>query len=155
MNDPISPDPEHISGKWVSLDPGRLIEPGHNAGDLLDAPNWELLDEADGYVRVRALLPQRLTNPRGQLFGGFTPTYVDLISLLAVRAGPKRTDPEHAREWLSTINMRLDYLAPIEGPSFEISARLVYRAARIAVVDAQFHHADTLAVLAHTTLRVQ
>ncbi len=145
----------HQPGRWVSRDPDRLIEPGHNAGDFLDAPNWRLLEESTGFIKVEATMPERLKNPRGQLFGGFTPTYVDLISLLTVRAGPQRTNPETDREWLSTINMRVDYLAPLVGPSFVISSQLVHRTARIAVVDAQFFAGDTLAVLAHTTLRVQ
>ncbi len=144
----------HISGAWVSRVPERIIEPGHNAGDLLGAPDWRIIEEGPGRICLEVDLPAHLTNPRGQLFGGFTPTYVDLVSLLAVRAGPRRTEPGAEREWLSTINMRIDYLAPIVGPTFVIEADVVHLTARLAMVDTRFVQGDELAVLSHTTLRV-
>src|SRR5205085_234007 len=76
---------------WASPPPGRLVGRGHPAGDFLEAWAWDVLDEAPGFIRVEAALPEQVKNPRGQLFGGFTPTYVDPPSLFTVHAGECRT----------------------------------------------------------------
>src|ERR671937_703435 len=76
---------------WASPPPGRLVGRGHPAGDFLEAWAWEVLDEAPGYLRLEATLPDHVKNPRGQLFGGFTPTYVDMVALFTVRGGGGRT----------------------------------------------------------------
>ena len=60
------------------------------AGDFLEAYDWTVLEERVGFLRLDAGLPDHVKNPRGQLFGGFTPTYVDLVALNTVRAGPDR-----------------------------------------------------------------
>src|SRR5881394_4334733 len=89
---------------WASPPPGRLVGRGHPAGDFLEAWAWDVLEEDDGYVRVSAHLPDHVRNPRGQLFGGFTPTYVDLIALFTVRSRAQRT--VQARPgWLATTSM--------------------------------------------------
>ena len=86
-------------------------------------------------------------------FGGFTPTYVDLVALFTVRAGAGRL--EHRwRSWLATMNMRIDYFEPIVGPQFVIESRLVKTRGRTNFVETRFFDpADTLAVFALTTLR--
>src|SRR5687767_6380196 len=99
--------PEHVVRAWASPPPGRLIGRGHPAGDFLEAHDWDVLEEGPGYLRIEASLPQHVRNPRGQLFGGFTPTYVDLVALFTVRAGVDRTSGP--RSWLATTNMRIDY----------------------------------------------
>ena len=58
---------------------------GHPAGDFLEAYLWRVVERGPGWLKVDAHLPDHARNPRGQLFGGFTPTYVDLISLFAAR----------------------------------------------------------------------
>ncbi len=74
-----------VTRPWATPEPGRLVGHGHPAGDFLEAWAWDLLEEGDGVLRVSAHLPDHVRNPRGQLFGGFTPTYVDLIALFTVR----------------------------------------------------------------------
>ncbi|GIW44895.1 MAG: hypothetical protein KatS3mg077_2177 [Candidatus Binatia bacterium] len=107
--------------------------------------------EAPGLLRVRAHLPEHVKNPRGQLFGGFTPTYVDLIALLTVRAGQPR---EGWRTWLATTSMRLDYFEPIVGPHFVIESQLVKARGRTRAVETRFFDPEhTLAVFAFTLIR--
>jgi acyl-coenzyme A thioesterase PaaI-like protein len=138
---------------WTRRDPGRLIGKGHPAGDFLEAWAWQLLEEREGFLRVRAQLPEHVKNPRGQLFGGFTPTYVDMVALFTVRAGEARTELRF-RSWLATLRMQLDYFEPVVGPEFEMESRLVKRRGRTHFVETRFlETGDTLAVLAMTTLR--
>ena len=112
-----------------------------------------MLEESEGGLRIGAHLPAHVRNPRGQLFGGFTPTYVDLVALFTVRAGTPRQAGEF-RTWLATTNMRVDYFEPIVGPHFIIDSRLVKRRGRTNFVETRFFDpADTLAVFALTTLR--
>ncbi|MCX8071739.1 MAG: PaaI family thioesterase [Candidatus Binatia bacterium] len=136
---------------WLQREPGRLIGRGHPAGDFLEAYRWELLEEAPGLLRVRAHLPAHVKNPRGQLFGGFTPTYVDLIALLTVRAGQPR---DGWKTWLATTSMRLDYFEPIVGPQFLVESKLVKARGRTRAVETRFYDPeDTLAVFAFTLIR--
>ncbi|HVS66149.1 MAG TPA: PaaI family thioesterase [Thermoanaerobaculia bacterium] len=125
----------HREHPWRFPPPGRLIGRGHPAGDFLEAHDWNLEHEGDGELVVLAHLPDRARNPRGQLFGGFTPTYVDLMALLTVRAGQERTA---APRWLATTNLRVDYLAPVLGPTFRIRSRLVHRGRRSYLVEIRF-----------------
>jgi acyl-coenzyme A thioesterase PaaI-like protein len=126
------------------------IPPGHAAGDLLRAPEWEVLEEGPGYLRLDVHLPDHVRNPRGQLFGGFTGTYVDLVALTTVYAGG--IGP---RVWMATTNMRIDYLAPVEGPRFLIESRLTASRGRNRFVDVRFmgHGDDEPTVLATATMR--
>jgi acyl-coenzyme A thioesterase PaaI-like protein len=136
---------------WLQREPGQLIGRGHPAGDFLEAYRWRLLDEQPGLLRVRAHLPDHVKNPRGQLFGGFTPTYVDLVALLTVRAGQPR---EGWKTWLATTSMRLDYFEPIVGPEFVIESKLVKARGRTRAVETRFYDPeDTLAVFAFTLIR--
>lgn len=139
------------SRPWFPPPPGRVVGRGHPAGDILRAHDWALLEQREGYLRVRADLPEAVRNPRGQLFGGFTPAYVDLISLLAARAGGETPDPR--REWMATTSMRVDYFEPIVGPTFEIEAEVEKRRGRSIFVVTRFLQGDALAAYAVTTLR--
>ena len=49
--------------------------------------NLERLERREGVLRVLAHLPPQVKNPRGQLFGGFTPTYVDFMAIHTFWAG--------------------------------------------------------------------
>ena len=140
------------SRPWVRPEPGRLVGRGHPAGDFLEAWAWDVLAEADGYLRVSAHLPDRVRNPRGQLFGGFTPTYVDLIALFTVRSRAQRTDRARHR-WLATTSMRVDYFEPIVGPSFIIDSRREKQRGRAHHLLTRFLQDGELAVIAATTLR--
>ena len=128
-----------------------MIGRGHPAGDFLEAHEWNIEHEDLGVLRVIAHLPDHVKNPRGQLFGGFTPTYVDLISLFAARAGRR----EEEFFWLSTTNMRVDYFEPILGPRFVIEGREEKRRGRTHFVAVRFfvgENFDELAVYALTTM---
>jgi acyl-coenzyme A thioesterase PaaI-like protein len=139
---------------WRTAEPGRLVGRGHPAGDFLEAYDWEVLHEEVGYLRVSAHVPEHVKNPRGQLFGGFTPTYVDLIALFTCRAGPERQAPrDPMRQWMATTSMRLDYFEPIVGPTFVLESRLEKKRGRTHFVVTRFLQDDDLAVLAATTLR--
>lgn len=136
---------------WHVREPGRPIGRGHPAGDFLEAYEWRVLDEKPGYLRVQAGLPENVRNPRGQLFGGFTPTYVDMVALMTVHAGGDR--PVGAGRWLATTNMRVDYFEPITGPTFVIDSELQKRRGRTCFVTTRFFQDGELAAHAVTTMR--
>jgi acyl-coenzyme A thioesterase PaaI-like protein len=146
-----SPDPTVALRAWTTREPGRLIGRGHPAGDFLEAYDWMLLVEEPGHLRVQCNLPQHVRNPRGQLFGGFTPTYVDMIALMTVHAGEDRA--ARPRTWLATINMRVDYFEPITGPTFIVDSTLENRRGRTGFVITRFFQDDQLAAHALTTMR--
>ena len=137
---------------WLAPPPGRLMGRGHPAGDFLEAWSWEMLEEEPGFLRLDVPLPNQVKNPRGQLFGGFTPTYVDLVALFTVRAGRDRSAPWPGT-WLATTSMRIDYFEPITGPRFVIDSRLEKQRGRTHFVATRFLQDDELAVFAFTTLR--
>jgi acyl-coenzyme A thioesterase PaaI-like protein len=138
---------------WASREPGQLLGKGHPAGDFLQAHEWKVLEERQGFLKIRAHLPHHVRNPRGQLFGGFTPTYVDLLALFTVRAGEPRVE-ERFRTWLATTNMRVDFFEPIVGPEFLMESRLIKRRGRTNFVETRFFDPeDTLAAFALTTMR--
>ena len=99
-----------------------FLKPGHNAGDLVEAHKWKILREEHGLVEVDVHLPIHLLNPRGQLFGGFHGTYVDMMSIYAARS---LTTNERTFKWSTTINMRIDYFAPIEGERFLLKSEVI------------------------------
>jgi acyl-coenzyme A thioesterase PaaI-like protein len=153
MSEPDGPTDPPFVRAWTLREPGQLIGRGHPAGDFLEAWRWRVLEEREGRLRVRAHLPEHVKNPRGQLFGGFTPTYVDLVALFTVRAGEGPRELRF-RSWLATTSMRLDYFEPVVGPEFDMESRLVKRRGRTRFVETRFLDlAGELAVLAATTLR--
>src|SRR3954449_3040447 len=144
-------DPKAAFHAWRTRAPGRVIGRGHPAGDFLEAYDWRLLEEHPGYLRIEAGLPAQVRNPRGQLFGGFTPTYVDMIALMTVNAGVDRASLPP--RWLATTNMRVDYFEPIVGPTFIIESQLEKRRGRTCFVVTKFFQDDELAAHAVTTMR--
>jgi acyl-coenzyme A thioesterase PaaI-like protein len=141
-----------VARPWATPEPGRLVGRGHPAGDFLEAWAWDVLEEGDGYVRVSAHLPDHVRNPRGQLVGGFTPTYVDLIALFTVRSRAQRSEPR-SHQWLATTSMRVDYFEPIVGPTFVLDSRREKQRGRTHFVMTRFLQDGELAVLAATTMR--
>lgn len=140
---------------WAERGPGRLIGKGHPAGDFLEAHQWKLLEESVGRLRIRAHLPKHVRNPRGQLFGGFTPTYVDLVALFTVHAGEPRETPGF-HYWLATTSLRVDYFEPIVNDEFTIESQVLKERGRTHVVETRFFDPEeTLAVFAVTTMRKQ
>ena len=138
---------------WLAREPGQLVGRGHPAGDFLEAYLWRVVERGPGWLKVDAHLPDHARNPRGQLFGGFTPTYVDLISLFAARTGGSESDS--APQWLATTNMRVDYFDPVTGPRFFLESRIVRERGRTVMIETRFvDPADgKLLVFALTTLR--
>ncbi len=137
---------------WRAAKPGRLVGRGHPAGDFLEAYDWIVLERRPGYVKIDAHLPEHTKNPRGQLFGGFTPTYVDFVALFAARS---EEEPQPGVEyWLATTNMRVDYFEPVTGPRFFMQSSLVNQRGRMCFVETRFLDADgKLLVFALTTMR--
>lgn len=137
---------------WAEPEPGRLMNKGHSAGDVVEAWKWNVLERGNGVLVVEAHLPDKVKNPRGQLFGGFTPTYVDLISLFTVHSND--ADHDRPRRFLSTINMRCDYFEPIMGPTFVMRGELENQRGRTSLVSTKFFDGDTMLAHALTTLRM-
>jgi len=121
--------------------PGKLVGRGHGVGDFLEAHEWDVLESRPGRLRVLAHLPPHVKNLRGQLFGGFTPTYVDFVALHTFWAGREWRPGE---PWLATLNMRVDYFAPIVGERFEIRSRIVHRGGSICSIETRFLPAGPL-----------
>lgn len=137
---------------WNQTAPGQMIAEGHRAGDILEAHRWTVLEEAPGLLVVCAHLPDGLKNPQGQLFGGFTPTYVDLVSLYTVRAGSQNA-PGSPKSWMATVNMRCDYFEPIVDAQFTIRGEIVNRRGRTLLVATSFLQDEVMAAHAITTIR--
>ena len=136
----------------MQREPGQLIGRGHPAGDFLEAYKWKVLEESPGHLHLDVHVSESVRNPLGQVFGGFTPTYVDLVALFTVRAGRSRDD-DSIREVLSTANMRVDYLEPLLGPRFVIESQVIKQRGRSHWVETRFIDHGELAVFALTTLR--
>lgn len=146
----MSAQPPEVVRRWIAdREPGRLIGRGHPAGDFLEAYDWQVLEVRQGHLRLDVHLPEHVKNPRGQLFGGFTPTYVDFVALFTVHAGQSTWDG-----WLATTNMRVDYFEPVVGPRFGIESTLLKSRGRLRFVETKFFDAQgSLAVFALTTIR--
>jgi acyl-coenzyme A thioesterase PaaI-like protein len=124
---------------------------GHSAGDLVEASEWKILREERGLVEVEAHLPSQVLNPRGQLFGGFTGTYVDMISLYTCRT---LNEDSSASPWSATVNMRIDYFAPVLGPRFNLLGELINDGRSTCLIATTFSALDgEKLVYAITTLR--
>lgn len=108
---------------------------------------WEILAESPGYVRLRVPLLPRLKNPRLQLFGGYTPAYVDMLAFRVTRSGSDDT----RQTFFATTSMRIDYLEALTG-DFEIECQLLKLRGRNAITEARFFQDGVLAVFAVTTL---
>lgn len=134
---------------WHTDDPNRLVGRGHPIGDFLEAYDWEVVERAPRCLRVRMHLPDRVKNPRGELFGGFTPTYVDFLGLHVFHTA---RDPDEPHRWLSTANLHVEYFAPIVGPTFDAVGEVIHRRGRSAYVQIRFLTAESAcAAIAHAT----
>jgi uncharacterized protein (TIGR00369 family) len=136
--------------RWDTDDPERLVGRGHPVGDYLDAWDWRVALREPGRVRVRARLPERVMNPRGELFGGFTPTYADFFGLHVYHSSRPEGAP---RNWLSTADLHVDFFAPIHGPDIEMDGRVLHKGGRTGHVQIEFFDdAGRLCALSHLTL---
>ena len=128
-----------------------FMKPGHNAEDLVETSKWKILREEKGFIEIDVHLPEHLLNPRKQLFGGFTGTYVDIISLYACRT---LFDKSSDFTWSATVNMRIDYFAPVLGPRFRLTGEVINDGRSTCLVGATFTDLDgNKLVYAITTLR--
>jgi acyl-coenzyme A thioesterase PaaI-like protein len=143
---------ETLRRAWADVPPDRLVGRGHPAGDFLEAYDWVVLERGVGFLRLDVGLPAHVKNPRGQLFGGFTPTYVDLVALFTTHAGESWPEGQPVN-WLATTNMRLDYFEPIVGPRFVIESNVEKRRGRTIFVTTRFFQDGELAVYSLTTMR--
>jgi acyl-coenzyme A thioesterase PaaI-like protein len=146
------PVPDYVRAIWKNPEPGRLMGPGHPAGDLLDGPDWRVLEESAGRLVVDVPLVPAVKNFRSQLFGGFAPAYIDLIALRTVSAGTG----ERAHGWLVTLNLHVEYLEPVEGPRFVIESFVAHRRGRTIFVETRFKSTEgKLLLLSTVTLLEQ
>ncbi len=126
--------PDYIRAIWRSPQPGRLMGPGHPAGDFLTGPDFRVLDESPGRLLLDVPLVDAAKNFRGQLFGGFAPAYIDLIALRTVSAGTG----ERAHGWLVTLNLNVESFEAVVGPRFAADSRVVNRRVRTIFVELRF-----------------
>lgn len=144
-----TPGIEILSRRWHTEDPERLIGRGHPVGDFLEAYNWKVERERIGFLRLACHLPEQVRNPRNELFGGFTPTYADLVAVFTGRAGRRHEIP---RNWLSTASLRVDYFAPIQGDFF-IESEVLHRTGRTQHVQIRFlAEPNRLLAICHATI---
>lgn len=144
-----APDIEEFARRWATDDPARVVGPGHPVGDLLDAPAWRVVERGPGRLYVRAGLPEAVRNPRGELFGGFTPTYVDFFAIHVFHTARGEDEP---RRWLHTAGLRVDYFAPIRGPEFDMRGCVLHRGGRTGYVEVRFEDEGRLCAIAQATL---
>lgn len=111
-----------------------FMRPGHCAGDLLEAPTWNVLEEAEGLIVIDAHIPDQVLNPRQQLFGGFTGTYVDMVAIYTLRT----LYPSREQFWITTINMRIDYLEPVLGPRMILRGELINQGRSTSLISVTF-----------------
>jgi len=134
---------------WNPKRPDQFVDRGHPAGDFLEAYDWKVLEREVGRYRIDAHLPQKCKNPRGALFGGFTPTYIDLLAVYTVRS--RFPDGDYM---ILTLNMRVDYLAPVRSDRFLLESRIVHAKDRVSLVEVQIlDHERELLVTSLVTLR--
>ena len=108
-----------------------------------------MLEHSAGHYRIEAHLPHHVKNPSGQLFGGFTPTYIDLLALRTTHS--ILTPPLRG---LTTMNMRVDYFDPVLDQRFLLESRVVHSRGRVHLVEVLFRTLDDkLLVHSLTTLR--
>jgi acyl-coenzyme A thioesterase PaaI-like protein len=101
----------------------------------LEAYDWPILEQRPGYLKLAAHLPEHLKNPRGQLFGGYTPTYVDLVAL---RTAAAARAPDEPATWLTTLSLRVDYLEPIVHERFVLEGEVIHRRRGTHLVEVRF-----------------
>jgi uncharacterized protein (TIGR00369 family) len=120
----------------------------HNAARLLGAYDWKILAIEPGKLKLECQLPAEVLNLGGSLFGGFTPTYVDLISIWTCMT---TLGGEFA--WLSTVRLEVNYFEPIIA-GFRVEAIVRNVRKRDYLVETAFRDDDgKLLALGMTTLR--
>lgn len=127
---------------------GKLATGLEHISTQFAVDRWNVLAESPGYVKLRVPLLSHLKNRRGQLFGGYTPAYVDMLAYRVARSG----SVDGSDSFFATTSMRVDYLEAIIGDEFELECRLLKARGRNAITETRFLQDDALAVFAVTTL---
>lgn len=127
---------------------GRLADGLEEISAQFAVDRWRVLEESPGHVRIEVPLLDRLRNRRQQLFGGYTPAYVDMLAFRVARSGTH----DESDTFFATTSMRIDYLEAITEDTFEIDCTLLKARGRNAITEARFLQGGTLAVFAVTTL---
>ncbi|MFI5309568.1 MAG: PaaI family thioesterase [Polyangiales bacterium] len=145
MNDE-TPD---IKRPWLPAPPGRLFGRGHPVAEFLEAYDWSVLAHEPGSYALEAHLPQQVKNPRGQMFGGFAPTYIDLVAVRTAHSvlgdGPRG---------MATVNMRVDYFEPVADARFRLKSRVINTRGKTHLVEVLLEDlAGKLLVFSIVTLR--
>jgi len=96
--------------------------------------SWNVLAESPGYVKLRVPLLARLKNRRLQLFGGYTPAYVDMLAYRVARSGTLG----ESDTFFATTSMHIDYLEALTGDDFEVECQLLKARGRNAITEARF-----------------
>ena len=140
---------ETLARRWRTADPARLVGRGHPVGDFLEAYDWIVVEERTGFLKVSCHLPAQVRNPRGDLFGGFTPTYADFIAVFTGRAGNRQEPPA---TWLNTASLCVDYFQRIDG-GFLMEGQVLHRSGRTMHMQIRFTDAaGKLLALARATI---
>jgi acyl-coenzyme A thioesterase PaaI-like protein len=93
-----------------------------------------------------------LRNPLGQLFGGFTPAYADMLSFRVARSGELTS--RDSSSWYATTGIRVDYLEPITAELFQVECQLLKARGKSMLTATRFFQEDILAAFTVTTILV-
>ena len=139
--------------QWYEPSPDQLIGSGHRVGDLLEAPNWRAVEQDKDYLVVEAPMPDHVLNPRGHLFGGFTPIYCDFMAIFVARQTEREVDVHRWAGWMATRDMRIEYLRPVINSPLRIEGRALHRGRKNHLVEVRFlGDEDELLVLSHVKM---
>lgn len=107
-------------------------------------------DPADGGVAFGMHIDARHCNPLGKCHGGWIATYFDMVLPLTGRF----TIPEFEERFLLTVNLNIDYLAPVEqGDWLEGKARVLKRTKRLIFVEGVLTARGEIVARANSVLR--
>lgn len=107
-------------------------------------------DPADGGVRFGMHIDARHCNTLGKCHGGWIATLFDMVLPITVRF----TIPEFEERLLLTVNLGIDYLAPVElGDWLEGKGRVLKQTKRLVFVDGILSVGGTYVARASTVLR--
>lgn len=105
---------------------------------------------ADGGVVFGMYIEARHCNPLGRCHGGWIATFFDMIMPITGRF----TIPEFEERFLLTVNLNIDYLAPVDmGDWLEGKARVLKKTKRLVFVDGLLTVKGEIVARANTVLR--
>lgn len=124
------------------------IQRGHSAARLLEVEHWRNVTVEPGWVSADCHLPEGVRNVSGSLFGGFTPTYIDYVSVWCAM-----TRVEARLPWLLTVRMQVEYLEPVTDPGFTVRGTVINVRRNDYLVETRLHRGDLLLAHGLATLR--